>query len=216
VSRRHARILCAEIAACALAFLATCSSEGALADEDFGLGARLHCRLERVRAIINPVLKNIPEPEDVIASASHNTVSIADESADILVTYQDTDSNGRVDCIRLLNVTYEFSGHAPAGKPMEEKLGRRFSAQGYEQALQAFRAEFPSVRTLGGITLGSTFKEIQAAYGRNHFTHRLEGEKRCVAYRAGGVYLIFVLLRDRVVQLVLVETADPGRLFDRL
>ena len=153
---------------------------------------------------------------NVRASSVRGAFCCFDDEADITVTLQDLDFDGRVDVIRLCSTTYERSAFSPGGVPGVEKLGRVYEEIEYKQLVADFRAKYPGVKTVEGITLGSTYDEICGAYEQEPLSREQVGMKRRVVDRRGTSNLIFVLIRDRVVQMVLVGNEDFDRIYGKL
>lgn|GEM_PF-2344890 len=181
--------------------LASCTPTG-FADENFGLGAHITDRLGPASDAVRGVISVFDA--SVQASAVRGAFCCTDDEADINVALQDLDFDGRIDVIRFCSKTYERSAFAPGGVPGIERLGREYEEIEYKQLVEGFRAKYPGVKTIEGITLGSTYDEIRDAYEQEPLSREQVGMKRRVVYRRGNSNLIFVLIRGRVVQMVLV------------
>ncbi len=190
--------------------LAACSQAGTTR-EDFGLGVHITDRLEKARDALREVIK--------FADASVHTSTVrgafccTDDEADISVSLQDLNFDGRVDIIRSSSTTYQRSAYTPRGAPESADIRREYEESEYAELVAAFRAKYPGVKTAEGITLGSTYGEIRSAYELEPLSQQQVGMKRRVVYRLGDVHLIFVLVRDRVVEMVLVRSTDFDRVF---
>lgn len=193
--------------------LASCAPSG-FADESFGLDAHISDRLETARDTMREVIRYADA--SVHTSVVHGAFCCRDDEADITVTLQDFDFDGRIDIIRLCSLTYERSAFAPGGAPGVEKFKRVYEEIEYAELVASFRARYPGVKTAEGITLGSTYDELRDAYEQTPLSRQQVGMKRRVAYRRGRLNLIFVLIRDRVVQMVLVGTEDFDRIYKKL
>jgi len=193
--------------------LASCATSG-FADESFGLGAHITDRLETARDAVREVLKR--GDASVQACAMRGIYTCTDTEADITVALQDLDYDGRIDVIRLCSTTYERSAFAHLGGPEPENIRREYEETEYAELVAAFRAKHPGVKTAEGITLGSTYDELCDAYEQTPLSREQVGMKRRVVYRRGSLNLIFVLIRDRVVQMVLVGTDNFDRIYGGL
>lgn len=193
--------------------LASCAPSG-FAGESFGLGAHITDRLETARAAICEVIRIADV--NVRTSTLRGAFCCTDDEADVTVTLQDFDFDGRVDIIRLCSLTYERSAFSPGGVPGVEKFKRMYEEIEYAELVADFRAKYPGVKTAEGITLGSTYGELCDAYEQEPLSREQVGMKRRVAYRRGNSNLIFVLIRDRVVQMVLVRNDNFDRIYKGL
>lgn len=193
--------------------LAACAPSD-FATDGLGLGAHITDRLETARGAVLSVIR--VADANVHASSVRGAFCCTDDEADITVTLQDLDFDGRIDVIRFCSKIYERSAFAPGGAPETERIRREYEEIEYEQLVAGFRAKYPGVKTAEGITLGSTYDEICEAYDQEPLSREQVGMKRRVAYRRGNSNLIFVLIRDRVVQMVLVRTANFDRIYGKL
>lgn len=175
------------------------------------MGAHITDRLETARDAVREVIKIADA--SVYTSVVRGAFCCRDDEADITITLQDFDFDGRINIIRLCSLTYERSAFAPGGAPGVEKFKRVYEEIEYKQLVADFRAKYPGVKTAEGITLGSNYEELCDAYEQTPLSRQQVGMKRRVAYRRGNSNLIFVLIRDRVVQMVLVSTEDFDRIY---
>jgi hypothetical protein len=192
---------------------AACAPTG-FASEGLGLDVHITDRLETARNAMRKVVKYTDA--NVRASSVRGAFCCTDDEADITVTMQDLDFDGRIDVVRLCSATYEHSAFAPGGGPGVEEFKRVYEEIEYAELVEAFRAKYPGIKTAEGITLGSTYGEICDAYEQVPLSREQVGMKRRVVYRRGNSNLIFVLIRDRVVQIVLVGNEDFDRVYGKL
>jgi hypothetical protein len=198
----------------ALALILAACAQAGFTHEDFGLGVHIADRFvsarQAVRKVVNPV-----DPA-VKALGQSGIYTCRDSAADMSLALQDLDFDGRLDVVRLSSIIYLRSAFASRGAPRSGKLRREYEEREFAELVAGFRAKYPGVKTAEGITLGSTYAELQEAYEREPLSRQQVGMRRRVVYRLGGVHLVFVLVRDRVVEMVLVRSTDFNRVFKGL
>lgn len=205
------RLLALAVAALA-ASAAACAHLPGIGSEDFGFGVALNHRLERVKLTL---AQHIEVDEQVVYSSVRGSLTCTDGDAKYTVAYQDFDFDGRVDSVRVAPRSYRLAGVVLGGSGCSGRP-QDFVVADYDREAARLRELAPALKTAKGITFGSSFDDIRAAYGSETYTQKLEGPKRTVAYREGEVFLMFALLSDRVVLMQVAKTDDPHHLFEGL
>jgi hypothetical protein len=204
--------LLALLTAAAAALAASCAHLPGIGAEDFGFGVPINHRLERVAECL---AQHIEVDEQVNYASVRGSFTCTDKDAKYTVAYQDFDFNGRVDSVRVAPQAYRLAGVVLRG-PGRSGRPEDFVVADYDREVARLKELVPSLKTAKGITFGSSFDDIRAAYGQDAYTQKLSGHKRTVAYREGDVYLLFALLEDRVVLMQVAKTEDPHHLFEGL
>ncbi len=176
--------------------------------EDFGLGVSLKSPTDRFSSQRQKIQEMFPTATGV---GGYGSFRVFDEKLDFSISASDYNSDYRMDRVALRYRVYEESTSSPEGyklwREIQEGKRRRaeklevLSAERLEKFAQGFAEKAPGIKTKRGVTLGSTKAEVQSAYGALPTIALEKGIRSVMAYRSGNSYIVFVLLRGRVVEI---------------